>query len=490
LIISNLCYSQSPLAAKWVIGISGVFANFDSTNAFAFRHCLIPTYFKQGNSNICDSNGNILLFSDGFNIYKYGGQYLDGGDTLVPHDYYVDQNGWSAGSQTSIFLPMQNSKYYFVTPTASNNRFAECVASVNCFHDLMLYNVIDMQANGGQGAVTKRMVELTTTNDYSRTQMMACRHANGQDWWLLKQGGDSNKVYKFLFTQDSVYNMGMQKFDAPVCGQWDLKGQSAFSLDGSMYATGTQGPYTGEFFLADFNRCTGELSNGRSLFAPLVKDNSPTDSSWYDVVLSGICFSPNKRFIYVTFQYNIFQYDLWDSTWYHVARHDTSWQQFQLYTTAYLANDNKIYIGNFGGLSQQISRIDSPDNKGAACSFCPRCLRADTVYYGYLGTPPCMPNYALGMDTSLCPPLLIENGSAAAEEIESEVLVYPNPAINSLTIQVPEHLANNAIVITNITGQIVRRLPPATHTIVDVSLYAKGIYFVSAGISVKKVLIE
>jgi hypothetical protein len=202
------------------------------------------------------------------------------------------------------------------------------------------------------------------------------------------------------------------------------------------------------------------------------------------VVLSGICFSPNKRFIYVTFQYNIFQYDLWDSTWYHVARHDTSWQQFQLYTTAYLANDNKIYIGNFGGLSQQMSRIDSPDNKGAACSFCPRCLRADTVYYGYLGTPPCMPNYALGMDTSLCPPLLIENGSAAAEEIESEVRVYPNPASSELRIE------NGELKMKELYDCAGKRLVLTEKDIIDVSNLARGLYFVKVRRQVIKVVIE
>jgi len=32
-----------------------------------------------------------------------------------------------------------------------------------------------------------------------KTQMMACRHGNGKDWWLLKQEGDSANVHVFLF---------------------------------------------------------------------------------------------------------------------------------------------------------------------------------------------------------------------------------------------------------------------------------------------------
>ncbi|QLH45495.1 MAG: hypothetical protein HWD58_07720 [Bacteroidota bacterium] len=35
--------------------------------------------------------------------------------------------------------------------------------------------------------------------------MMACRHANGRDWWLLKQGQyDTNQVIRFLVTPDSI----------------------------------------------------------------------------------------------------------------------------------------------------------------------------------------------------------------------------------------------------------------------------------------------
>jgi len=65
-----------------------------------------------------------------------------------------------------------------------------------------------MNANGGAGKVLKRMQPLMENAELRKTQMMACRHANGKDWWLLKQAGDSNTICKFLFTQDSVYNMG------------------------------------------------------------------------------------------------------------------------------------------------------------------------------------------------------------------------------------------------------------------------------------------
>ncbi|MBK6331152.1 MAG: hypothetical protein IPF62_11810 [Bacteroidetes bacterium] len=159
----------------------------------------------------------MILCSDGFNIYNSIGNYLDEGDTIVPPYYFNIQSGFSIASQSSIFIPMDSDKYYFITPTFSDLRYDDCHNNNgNCYFDLLLYNVIDMKVNGGAGKVVKRMLPLMENAELRKTQMMACRHSNGKDWWLLKQGGDSNTIYKFLFQQDTVINYGFQKFDYPV----------------------------------------------------------------------------------------------------------------------------------------------------------------------------------------------------------------------------------------------------------------------------------
>jgi hypothetical protein len=63
-------------------------------------------------------------------------------------------------SQSSLFLPKDSNTFYFITPSMSDARFADCNALINCYFDLLLYNVIDMNANGGAGKVTKRMQPL------------------------------------------------------------------------------------------------------------------------------------------------------------------------------------------------------------------------------------------------------------------------------------------------------------------------------------------
>jgi hypothetical protein len=188
---------------SWVTGYSG--------NRVFFKNGFIKTsiglnslkYFTAGNSCISSSDGNLLLTSSGFDLFDSAGNIIDNGGQLIPENYYTNQSGSSFGSQTSIILPMDSSIYYFITPTFSNTRFNECYNNNgNCYFDLLLYNLIDMNANGGLGKVTKRMVPLMQNANLRKTQMMACRHGNGKDWWLLKNEGDNADVHTFLFTQD------------------------------------------------------------------------------------------------------------------------------------------------------------------------------------------------------------------------------------------------------------------------------------------------
>ncbi|MBK7041062.1 MAG: hypothetical protein IPH46_11500 [Bacteroidetes bacterium] len=344
------------ISYKTTFETSGIINNYLDT--------LYSPYFTGGNSNICDTNGNLILCSDGFNVYDSMGNYIDEGDTLVPIEYYNHYNGWNSLSQSSIFLPMDSNKYYFITPTNSAGNLC-----YSCHNDAMIYSVIDMNANGGAGKVVQRMIPFATNGQFRKTQMMACRHSNGKDWWLLKQAGDSNRIHKFRFTQDSVYNEGYQQFDEPVWGAWDIYGQSCFSKDGSKYASSSHGSSNGKVFLADFDRCLGVLSNPKVITMPTGSQYNPGAPSDSEKLAKGVAYSPDNNFLYVIGQFNIWQFDFADSSWFHVAGMDTTFIQFTHYDASYYGADGKLYIGNFHGTSKQMSRIDNPDVKGAGCNF-------------------------------------------------------------------------------------------------------------------------
>jgi hypothetical protein len=468
------CNAQSKLGNEWING-RGAKVKFIN-NSVTTKYNVLATnhYFDIGHSNICDSNGNLILCSDGFHIYDSNALLIDSGDSLIPSHYANHYSYFSSYSQSSIFLPMNSNKYYFVTPSNSEGNLC-----YSCHNDVLYYAVIDMDANGGAGKVIKRKQPLMINGNFRKTQMMACRHANGKDWWLLKQAGDSNTIYKFLFTQDSVYNMGFQQFDYPIWGVWDITGQSTFSSNGRKYATTSHGSSSGKIFLADFDRCYGILSNPKEIIMPWGYSHNINDTSEKERLIKGLAFSPNDELLYVISESNIYQYDLQVDTWFHVAGLDTSWQKFQFYDASYLGPDGKLYIGNFGGLSKQMSVINNPDVKGAGCNFCPRCLRFDSLgLYAAASTPPCMPNYSLGKDT--CWALDVTEHLAVKNELE----VFPNPS--STVLYIKSKSKSNRELFNSI-GQL---LFTTKHNEINVSRYRKGIYYLKVENSVRKIIIE
>jgi hypothetical protein len=473
-IVCSSVFAQSKLGHEWITSW-GARVKFEGNNIL-MRYTYNGAYFAAGSSSICDTNGNLILYSNGFNIFDSTGNYLEDGDTIVPTSYYNQYSGFSLLSQTSIFLPMDSNKYYFITPANSEGNLC-----FSCHNDVMLYSVIDMNANGGAGKVVKRMIPFATNGQFRKTQMMACRHSNGKDWWLLKQGGDSNTVYKYLFTQDSVYNMGYQEFIEPLWGTWDIYGQSTFNMDGNKYASScdASGIWTGKIFLADFDRCYGILSNPKVITmpkAPQYNPNAPSDS---ERLTKGLAYSPNNKFLYVIGQFNIWQFDFADSSWFHVAGMDTTFNKFQHYEASYYGGDGKLYIGNFGGTSKQMSRIDNPDVKGAGCNFCPRCLRFDSLgVYGTAQSIPCMPNYSLGAQE--CWPESTKDIMNNKNKLE----VYPNPSSTSLYIKTESKEQRE---LFNSIGQL---LFTTKENEINVSKYSKGVYYLKVASKFKKIIIE
>jgi len=438
-------------------------------------------YFSKGNCNISDSNADLILVSDGYNLYNQSGGIIENGDTLIPEELYKHEDGWSSYSQSSIILPFEGNIYYLFTPCASDfevDNYWNVPSSGRALFDLLLYHKVDMKLNGGAGKVIAKSKPLLENVKLSKTQMMACRHANGIDWWLLKQAHDTNMIYRFLVTKDSIYNMGTQGFAEPHFTKWDLVGQSMFNQDGTKYATVCMG--INQFFYADFNRCNGLLSNPNIVNIANYSIRPPDTT--LDIFPAGLCFSPSGNFLYIIKGYNIFQYEFGNgdssSAWYHVANLDTTWNVFQAWSCAYLGPDNKMYVGNWNGLGNAMSYIENPDVKGAGCGFCPKCFRFPKIG---AGSPPCMPNYGLGEKEELCGPIQTD-----------ELLLYPNPTNDYLNL-VSSSFNNKEIEVQIYTllGQTVYRKKMSTSIgkiQLDLGLLNTGVYILRVNDFVRKIM--
>jgi hypothetical protein len=268
----------------------------------------------------------------------------------------------------------------------------------------------------------------------------------------------------------------------PHWGYNDIKGQIMFNTKGSQYATVAWGRNL--VFLADFNRCTGNISNPQIRYLP-IHSRSATIAT-LDTLAVGVCFSPNDSFLYVVKDYNLYQLDLHDpdslTAWYRVANMDTTYDQFQKWSCLYPGPDGKIYVGNWNGLGHAMSYIENPNIKGAGCNFCAKCLQFG-IPSGVFN-PPCMPNYELGKDSVLlagCTPVGLPGPPT---EGVHELVVYPNPASSKLIIKNGELKMKE---LYNAVGQLIFSTKEDE---IDVSHFAKGVYYLKCGILTRKVIVE
>jgi Secretion system C-terminal sorting domain len=491
LIYCGNMFAQNRSGDSWVFGGGGeaciAHFTYDTQRPvvqtlFDKQSPFFPNFLLDGGSNICDSaTGKLLMVNTGFVLFDTTGNIMENGDNLAPKEAY-DFNAYPCApiTQGSLILPKGSNGLYYVFCSTLTDSFFLKYNYVS--HDLLQYHVVDMHANNGLGKVIEKNKVLLNKRT-NKIGMMACRHANGYDWWLLKQASDwdSTTVYRFLVQSDTILGPYVQSWPDLKFDWWDNNGQSCFSKDGSKYAF-TYGK-SSQLFIADFNRCTGILSNVHIAKVPIDSTTHPFDATQgrLDSFITGVCFSANDSMVYVNRTYNIYQYEMYNantsSNWYLVKHgEDTVLKYFEEYGHMYRGLDDRIYIGKYGSATNSNSVIDYPNKKGAACGFCRKCFRYN-LPDKFTISPPNMPDFNLaalanGCDTSK-PPLP-----------KQAWLLYPNPAYTSIKLQVPNSAVGCSISINiyNLLGQVLQK---QTYTInikyeveVPVNNLAAGVYII------------
>ena len=499
LLSSNLI-AQNKSGNTIIFGGGGMYARYTDTSKPTTGMYFAGTskyVFVESTSNICDSaTGRMLFLTNGARLFDTLGNIIENGDSLIPHKLYT-QNSIPTGnaSQCSLILPKGSNGLYYVfinavTDSTYNNVWS---AGVITPADILQYDIVDMNANGGMGKVVQKNKPLITNTYLSRVGMMACRHANGYDWWLLKQGFDSNIVYKFLVTADSIFIKDTQRIAQPRFGIYDATGQNCFSSKGNKYAFASGGGGLNnngaQIFISDFNRCTSDLGNIKILHPPYDSTLTPLDAIFpgeMDSLITGVCFSPNDSFLYVARRYNIYQYDLYEPdtilAWSHIQYGpDTTFTEFSCYGQLLRGIDNRIIIGKSGGgTGTSNSTIDYPNKKGSACGICKKCLRYDLSTYASTA-PSNMPDFNLGIDSSSCWAV----GIHEVVKINEGILIYPNPTTSKFQIKNAKYQSRKELF--NSVGQLILT---TKENEIDVSRLSKGVYYIKCEGQSKKVIIE
>lgn len=351
-IYPSLVFSQNQFR-NWVFGenagIRFVNGDIEPINGVALQSL-------HGTASFSDENGNLLFYSNGETIWNQNHEVMENG---------ADLNGDPAVTHSALIVPLpgSNSIYYVFTLGK------DCLQGVGYSG----YQIVDMSMNGGLGSVVERNQYLHSAHSEKIT---AIPHANGEDYWIISLLPPVFKMKVYLLDENGI-NSNILSFDidesvstfcpGTVSGYGSI-GYIKASSDGTKLAMANF--VDGIVALYSFNSFTGEVFDEKIL---------PVGSHPY-----GIEFSPNSRYLYVSFHSDtslderemLRQYDtslpdeisIFESERDIISSNEANYLSDDAELGALqLGPDDNIYVATTG--QQKISVISNPNNVGSSSGF-------------------------------------------------------------------------------------------------------------------------
>ena len=467
-----LCLSSQYLAAQlydktWVCGYGSKIVFQEDSVITISADPEIGALSSWG--SICNKDGELQFFTEGVNVYSHNGTRMSNGHHLADNavNNYFD-NGFP-DCQNVLALPKKGSEYYKIYQSQNDFTFSN---DPWYYTDRLYYSVVDMSLDGGLGDVTQKRVQVNN-NKFMDGKLTACQHANGRDWWLVQRRYNTNGYFIYLVTADSII-LKREQFIGAVSQEPDAVGQSAFSPDGSKYATVTG---KSPLIILDFDRCEGVFSNPYSITIPIdtiIADGQVITGNGGN----GVCFSPNNQYVYINTIYILRQYDLWANNISGTEEvvglwTDSSW--LGKFEQMNLAPNGKIYLANYTGFSYDLHVINKPNEKGVQCEF---VIKGQPVMTNSADIVPNLVHYRMGaLAGSACDTITTGIEGVGAD---SKVRLYPNPAKDIVQIDLASYNhynPNNYFFLYNIEGRLVQQTSvPYLSAQMDVSNLPAGVY--------------
>ena len=426
--------------------------------------------FSQNNASICDKDGNLLMYTGGCNISDRLHRPMPNGkinEGLV-WDFYCKYGDYPLYNGTLIIPMVSKANEYIVL-----HRFLEFDPDPQLpggTSTKLLYSIVDMNANNSFGDV-KSKNQIVIEKHLSGGDLTAVRHANNIDWWILVPGRANDLYYSIQMTENGPQPFQTMQLGIPMQYLDDGGSQSCFSPDGTKYARMT--PSTGLFFM-DFDRTSGQLSNFKN-----VRTGSETND--HSV---GVAFSPNSRFVYLVYRFDLYQVDTWAQDLQANLVHIDSWDGYvdegiwaAGFDAAMLGPDCKIYIRS--GTSNRVMHvIHNPNEKGKACNFEQHGIHLPAWNHASI---PNFVNYRLGYEP-VCDSTLTRTWNVDLPSEEIRLLIFPQIVHNTLTVETKyENQLINLFQIIGSNGQLIKNIQVDDQTNkhnLDLENLESGIYFV------------
>lgn len=366
----------------------------------------------EGTSTICDEQtGQLLFYTDGFWIWNRNHIQMANG--------YLNSN---SATQTLILKrPGSSSIYYVLTPELQGNGFANDYG-LRCAE-------VDMTLDGGLGDVTNSNSFYVLPSPVTE-KLIATKHANGNDVWIINHSYNNNHFNSFLLTNSGInltpiVSVIGSNYGASLNG-FGAIGELKVSPNGQKIVAANYEPSLLELF--DFNSATGVVSNSLVL--------SPEPHPY------GLSFSPDNTKLYVTSEpfhqpnstnSKLYQFDLTSPDASIINNSKTIIYNIQsdslnpdFLGSLKIAPNNRIYVGR-GNHKNYLGVINEPNQIGVSCDY------IHNGFYLNSGTS------LIGLNNSM--ELFYEgcNTTSIQENTHNPILLYPNPMVegSSLVVSYP-----------------------------------------------------
>ena len=363
-------------------------------------------------SNICDAEGEAILWTNGMEIFgKHGVSIADSiafvDDILGYWNWYYTEEYGPLGfpeHEGAVILPVPETNEYSIL-----YHLAEIVGGTS--FEIPKYLEARVIKNIDTTFSVLYTDSLFDSHEYFSGTLIATRHANGRDWWIVGFEGNGKEYFSYLLDPDGIRLQRQGEIDIEMK---DGVGQAAFSSRGNYIArmdavTINEDQY---ITLFSFDRCNGVVERIKSFH---------TGVGYF----TGVAFSPSERYLYADNNKRLWQWDLWsDDITFSQALVDTfdgfvqpGWGPMQ-FGPLVAAPDGRIYIVPPAGSSEFMHVIERPDLPASECRFNQHSINL-TVPNGR--SAPNLPNYRLGpLDGSPCDTLGIDNLPVARWRFEED----------------------------------------------------------------------
>ena len=392
LFLSIKSFSQGE-ASNWFFGSrAGIKFNADNTiTVLSTNPNPIGINTNEGCSSFSDSNGNLLLYTDGRTVWDKNHLIMPNGN----YEFGTGLLGDPSSTQSGIIIPNPaNPNIYYVFtvdephqsnaavyPAQFSGTYSESNGSTQTIPDAddgynngLNYSIVDVSvigSNGSVGDVTIRNTHLVTYDPNptgqeikykSSEKITAVKAQNGLGYWVITHFTD--KSYAFKIDENGVnptpvisQNIPM----VPISGyRRNAIGQLKASPDGKKIAIahnqiGTQtggSSSNGTVYLYDFNNQTGVVSN-----PVLVMQNQNPYGVEFSAEVKKLYVSTNNSVV----QFNLESSDISASSVVVSGKSNGSLQ---------LGPNKKIYKANINSNNDAtLDAINNPELDGAACGY-------------------------------------------------------------------------------------------------------------------------